>query len=130
MSEKNLVLEDMDFKELSQMYEVLLERFDNCETDSADYRVIESKLDIIEKLLEEKRPQYFKNEEDELEYNIRDSSYTIREVSKIFNVTRQTVYNWINAHIIPCIKIGGKTYISKTVIEKVIENGTQPKQDD
>jgi len=61
---------------------------------------------------------------------LRDAYFTISEVAKELNVSRQTVYRWITDNKIPTEKIGGVLLVEKYEItqrlgEKIIELANQ-----
>lgn len=56
----------------------------------------------------------------------------VTELSKILNVSRSTIYNLINNGIIPIIKVGNRTLISRKYIDHIFKSNqviktTQPK---
>jgi len=81
-------------------------------------------LQNIENELRERKPEYIESLKDKQLYkDVLDAHYTIDQTGEVFNITRQTVYNWINNGILPIKKIAGKTYITKTAVERILKNG-------
>jgi len=46
---------------------------------------------------------------------------TLKEITQIFKVTKQTVYKWIKCNVLPqSIKVGGRVYFKRSEIDKII----------
>ena len=46
---------------------------------------------------------------------------TLKEITKIFKITKQTAYKWIKCNVLPqSIKVGGRVYFKKTEIDIMI----------
>jgi excisionase family DNA binding protein len=46
---------------------------------------------------------------------------TLKEITQIFKVSKQTVYKWIKCNVLPpSIKVGGRVYFFRSEIEKVL----------
>ena len=117
----------MNTVELKHAYDILAEAFKNGKytPDEPGYAVMEKRLQNIEKEIRRKKPELLENIEED--NNILEKNYTIEQVGQIMNVTPQTIYNWVSEKLIPIIRIGKKTYISKIAIERLLKNGNLKK---
>ena len=116
----------MTLRELMSAYTVIVEAFKEKRytPDQPGYNVMVARLQNIENELRQRKPEYLDRLKDKEKYeSVLDNNYTIEQLAEVFNVTRQTVYNWMHRGIIPTIKFGGKTYISKVAVERVMKNG-------
>ena len=111
----------LKIRELINLYEQLLVKLKDYQCDSLDYSIIESKLNNIERIIQSKKPGYFAQKE-HLSESFSDN-YEVASVAEIFNVSRQTIHNWISQRKMRSIKIGRKLFVSKSEIERVFEHG-------
>jgi excisionase family DNA binding protein len=51
--------------------------------------------------------------------------YSIDEVGKLFEVTKPTVYDWMNRRGLQWVRIGGRRRITRAAIEAFIKAGGQ-----
>lgn len=114
----------LKINELIELYEKLLLKLNEYRPDSQDYFIVEEKLRNIEDVIQKKRPNYFKQKEDiEIMESVLNDNYDIFTVAKIFKVTRQTIYNWINDGKVKALKIGKTSYIPKTEVDRISKDG-------
>jgi len=123
-------IDKMPTQDLISAYYSLVEEFKNSTAtpDDTDYDILEVRLKNVEAEIEKRRPGYFKKlQRAEVFDRVYDENYTPQQVAIIFDVSRQTIYNWINKGIMPIIKIGNKAYIAKKVVERIKVDGTKEK---
>jgi excisionase family DNA binding protein len=53
--------------------------------------------------------------------------YTIEEVAVLFDVTKPTVYDWMNRRGLVWIQVGGRRRITKQAIEAFLDSGVDRK---
>jgi excisionase family DNA binding protein len=50
--------------------------------------------------------------------------YTIEEVARLFEVTKPTVYDWMNRRGLQWVRVGGRRRITRAAIEAFITSGS------
>lgn len=118
----------LKISELIIIYERLLMKLNDYTPDTIDYSIVEEKLDAMAKIIQEKKPSYFlsqsQKEDKAFIEGVLAENYELEYVAQMFNVSRQTIYNWIKQKKIKVIKIGRKPYIPKTEVDKISKSGT------
>jgi len=59
--------------------------------------------------------------------SIDNNMVTTRELYEIFDITKPTMYKWIDAKFIHPIKIGGKIYFDRESVNKIKKEGIKYK---
>ncbi len=55
--------------------------------------------------------------------------YTINDVARLFDVTRTTVYDWMNTGKLPYVIIGGRRRVTREALQAFIRPGESSEQD-
>jgi excisionase family DNA binding protein len=125
----NNTFDKLKISELIELYDMLVVKLNDYKPDTPEYTIIETKLHNIEAIIQQKKPSYFTQKEQKEDKafidNVLSDNYEIQYVAQMFNVSRQTLYNWIKKGKINVIKIGRKPYIPKTEIEKIVKHGIE-----
>jgi len=50
--------------------------------------------------------------------------YTIEEVANLFDVTKPTIYDWMNRRGLQWVRVGGRRRITRAAIEAFIKAGS------
>jgi len=52
---------------------------------------------------------------------LKDKLVTLKEITQIFKISKQTVYKWIKSNVLPpSLKVGGRVYFKKEEINDLI----------
>lgn len=117
-------IENLSTKDLVSLYERLLRKLNEYTPDMQDYIIVEDKIRMVEKLIEDRRPGYFKLKEDEaIHDNILSNHLSVTAFSAMLNVSKQTIYKWIKQKKLNAITIANRQYIPKTETERILANG-------
>ena len=60
---------------------------------------------------------------------LTDEVFTVAEVASILKLNQQTVRNWIDAGVLPALKIGRRVRVRRSVLEDVLERGLELRED-
>lgn len=56
---------------------------------------------------------------------LTDEVFTVAEVATILKINQQTVRNWIDAGVLPALRVGRAVRIKREVLQDVLDNGLE-----
>ena len=54
---------------------------------------------------------------------LADELFTVSEVAAILKLSEQTIRNWIDADVLPALRIGRRVRIKRDVLQQILERG-------
>jgi len=61
---------------------------------------------------------------------LTDEVFTVGEVARVLKVSEQTIRNWIDAGVMPALRIGRRLRIRRSVLQDVLEHGLELADDE